>query len=133
MSAEQVQGSANAFARMMLLQTSSASIISPTTIIINDGSLDGSISAADTCPNFSSAYIVVGNSSSCASQKNSVETHFVISRRTKRDNRTNLGSATCSFCGSIFSATNQTKMRIHLTGKRGSNESCSMLKSPSIM
>ena len=56
-----------------------------------------------------SAYIFVGNSSSCASQKNYVESHPVISKRNKLDIRTTLCSATCYlFCGSIFSATNQT-------------------------
>ena len=52
------------------------------------GRLNGSISAADTCPDFSSANIVLDNPYNCALQKNSVESHFVISKRTKGDNRT---------------------------------------------
>jgi hypothetical protein len=116
MSAEPIEGSANAFDRLMRPQTSSASIISPTAVINIDGSDEGSM-ATEICPDFSSAYIVKANSSSCASQMNSVETHFVISKRVKRDHRTTLSSATCSFCGTLFTATNQTKMQIHLTGE----------------
>ena len=117
MSAEPQEGSANAFARLMRPQTTSHSITSPTIIRINDGSSEGS-TATDTCPDFSSAYIVKPNSSSCPSQFNSVEEHFVISKRTKGANRTYTLSAQCSFCGSFFAITNQTKMRIHLTGER---------------
>ncbi len=58
---------------MVLPQTSSASIISPTAIIFDDGRLNGSISAADTCPDFSSANIVLDNSYDCALQKNSMD------------------------------------------------------------
>ena len=115
--AEPQEGSANAFAIMMRPHTSGASIISPSSIGRNDGSLEDSI-ATDTCPDFSSAYIIKANSSSLPSQTNSVETHFVISSRIKRGNRTYTLSATCSFCGTFFSTTNQTKMRIHLTGER---------------
>ena len=133
MSAEPQEGSANAFARLMRPQTTSHSITSPTIIRINDGSSEGS-TATDTCPDFSSAYIVKPNSSSCPSQFNSVEEHFVISKRTKGANRTYTLSAQCSFCGTFFAITNQTKMRIHLTGeKRGTNKSCSMWKNPSFM
>ena len=132
MSAVPQEGSANAFARMMRPQASGASIISPTVIEINDGSLHGSV-ITDTCPDFSSAYIVKANSSSCPSQMNSVETHFVISKRVKRNNRTTLSSATCSFCGTLFAATCQTKMRIHLTGESEGQsrvaKSCIMFKS----
>jgi hypothetical protein len=117
MSAEPQEGSANAFARLMRPQTTSHSITSPTIIRINDGSSEGS-TATDTCPDFSSAYIVKPNSSSCPSQFNSVEEHFVISKRTKGANRTYTLSAQCSFCGTFFAITNQTKMRIHLTGER---------------
>ena len=116
MSAELQEGSANAFVRLMRPQAASAPIILPTPVIIIDGSLEGSMTT-DTCPDFSSAYIVKANSSSCPSQTNSVESHFVISKRVKRNNRTTLSSATCSFCGTLFAATNQTKMRIHLTGE----------------
>ncbi len=49
---------------------------------------------------------------------NSVEIHFVISSRIRHGNRTYTLSATCSFCSTLFSTTNQTKMRIHLTGER---------------
>ena len=44
--------------------------------------------ATDTCPDYSSAYNVKANSSSCPSQLNSVEQHFVISKRTQGKNRT---------------------------------------------
>lgn len=123
MSAEPQQGSANAFARLMHPQNSSVSIISPTIITSDDGSSNGSMATA-TCPDFSSGYIVKANSSSCPAQMNSVEMHFVISKRTKRDNRTYVCSATCSFCGAVFSATNQTKMRIHLTGENEGGSRC---------
>ena len=74
--------------------------------------------AINPCPDYSSAYIVKANSSSCCSQLNSVEQHFVISKRTQGKNRTYTLSAQCSFCGTLFATTNQTKMRIHLTGER---------------
>ena len=117
MSAEPQGGSANAFARLMRAPTSGASTTSPIIISGNDGSREGPI-ATDTCPDYSSAYIVKANSSSCPSQLNSVEQHFVISNRTKCKNRTYTLSAQCSFCGTPFALTNQTKMRIHLTGER---------------
>ena len=117
MSAGPQEGSANAFARLMRPQTSSDSITYPTIIIINDGSHEGS-TASGTCPDYSLAYIVKANSSSFPPQSNSVEEHFVISKRTKGNNRTYTLSAQCSFCGTFFATTNQTKMRIHLTGER---------------
>ena len=45
---------------------------------------------------YSSAYIVKANSSSCPSQLNSVEQHFVISKRTQGKNPTYTLSAQCS-------------------------------------
>ena len=116
MSAEPKDGSANAFVRMMRQQTSDASIDLTSAAITIDGSLEDSLTT-DICPDFSSAYIVKANSSSCPSQMNSVESHFVISKRVKRNNQTTLSCGTCSFCGTLFAATNQTKMRIHLTGE----------------
>jgi hypothetical protein len=115
--AEPQEGSADAFSIMMRPLTSDDSIISPASIGRNDGSLEDPM-ATDTCPDFSSAYIVKANSSSLPSQMNSVEIHFVISSRIRRGNRTYTLSATCSFCSTLFSTTNQTKMRIHLTGER---------------
>jgi len=108
---------ADAFSILMRPQPFLASIISETSIVSNDGSLEDSM-VTDACPDFSSVYIVKANTSSCPSQTNSVETHFVISKRIKSANRSYSCSATCSFCGTLFANTNQSKMRIHLTGER---------------
>jgi hypothetical protein len=67
MSAEPKEGSANAFARLMRPQTSSDSITLPAIISLIDGSPEDS-TATDTCPDYSSAYIVKANSSSCPSK-----------------------------------------------------------------
>ena len=70
---------ADAFSILMRPQPSLASIISETSIVSNDGSLEDSM-VTDACPDFRSVYIVKANTSSCPSQTNSVETHFVISK-----------------------------------------------------
>ncbi len=60
MSAEPKECSANAFARLMRPQTASDSITSPAIISLIDGSPEDS-TATDTCPDYSSAYIVKAN------------------------------------------------------------------------
>ena len=77
---------ADAFSILMRPQPFLASIISETSIVSNDGSLEDSM-VTDACPDFSSVYIVKANTSSCPSQTNSVETHFVISKRIRSANR----------------------------------------------
>ena len=113
--------SADAFSMLMQSQASVASNISPIIISSNgDGGSPSDSISNDKCPDFSAQYVVRPNATTKASKKNpSVEMHFVISKRIISGTKNTGCSATCAFCGSVFTNTNITKMRMHLTGEKG--------------